>query len=186
MLAFSYFILEVDFAVAHWIFAARYRTIAKEMPIIVQGGSIKSEDKAKDEKQFNKLLILNIIGPSLELAVNIPLNIVVFTQFQTPSTLLTIGAIVFPTFSATLQIISGVVLVRSVLKIKQFYRDKDIEDRLNMPTLLLHSSAFLLYLVSIILYVVIWDFFVVYPDDSQIEDIVIFIFTTEIVISAIA
>jgi hypothetical protein len=35
MLALGYFILEVDFTVAHWIFAARYRTIANEMPIIV-------------------------------------------------------------------------------------------------------------------------------------------------------
>jgi hypothetical protein len=114
------------------------------------------------------------------------LNIVLFTRFQQPSALLSTAAIVFPTFSATLQIISGVVLVRSVLKIKQFYRDKDIEDRLNIPTLLLHSSAFLLYLASIILYVVMWDFFVLFPKDDQIVNIFNVTYSIVIVISAIA
>jgi predicted membrane protein len=140
------------------------------MPIIVSGGSIALEDKKSHNRTYKTLLILNIVGPVIEMAVSIPLNIALFTDFKDPSLAIEISTIVSSTFSESLQIVSGVVLVNSVLKIKRFYRDKDMEDRLNTRTLLVHSTAFILYLISTILQMVLWDLFVAFSDDTTLED----------------
>jgi hypothetical protein len=40
MIAVTYYLFEVTFAVSHWALASNYKMIAKEMPVILDGGQI--------------------------------------------------------------------------------------------------------------------------------------------------
>lgn len=51
-----------------------------------------------------------------------------------------------------LEIVSGVYLVRSVLRIRAVFKEHDAEDQIDGKIMLLHLSAFCVYLVSIIVF----------------------------------
>lgn len=95
-----------------------------------------------------------------------------------PSLTVRVISIITATCSAILQIISGVVLVGSVGSIRQFYRDNNIENQLNSRTILIHSSAFILYLVTSVFYVIIWDIYLVSPYNRKVDLIWLLIYTT--------
>ena len=115
------------FALAHWILAAKYRMNAAEMPLIVQGKQVPEEQRAQRKRTFKVLFALNILAPVAVMLFNIPLNIALFsTVSESPSAFVLFGAIIAPTIMTVLLVISGVVLVQSILKIKHFYQANNI------------------------------------------------------------
>lgn len=185
MIAVTYYLFEVTFAVTHWALASNYKMIAKEMPVILDGGQIDQAQKDRRNKEYNILLALNILAPTIEMAVGIPLNVALFTGSGQPALSITIAAIVFPTFSQLMQVISGIVLISSVVKIRRFYFEKNIEQQLNTGKLLLHASAFGLYLISIVIYYASWDLFLLSPT-KKLEAVTVFLFFVFYVVAAIA
>ena len=186
MIAVTYYLFEVTFAVTHWALASNYKMIAKEMPVILDGGQIDQAQKDRRNKEYKILLALNILAPTMEMAVGIPLNIALFTGSGQPAPSIAIAAIVFPTFSQLMQVISGTVLISSVVKIRRFYFEKNIEQQLNTGKLLLHASAFGLYLISIVIYYASWDLFLLTLTDKKLEAVTVFLFFVFYVVAAIA
>lgn len=78
------------------------------------------------------------------------------------------------------------VLVQSVLKIRQFYRDNSIENQLNTNQLLLHSTAFILYMVAVVLYVVSWDLTISFPNNIMLALIYVIVYSLQCILGAIA
>jgi len=79
-----------------------------------------------------------------------------------------------------------VVLVQSVLRIRQFYRDNSIENQLNTNQLLLHSTAFILYMVAVVLYVVSWDLTISFPNNIMLALIYVIVYSLQCIVGAIA
>jgi len=137
--------------------------IANEMPILVTGGEIDQSEQESRNKEYRILLVLNIVASVLYMIIGIPSNIITFTEQEKLPLLLTVVGVIVPTFATVLQVISGVVLVHSVVKIRRFYLDKNIEQQLNTQKLLIHGSAFSFYLVAIVFYCVSWDLYMIFP-----------------------
>lgn len=77
-------------------------------------------------------------------------------------------------------------MVGSVLKIKQFYKENGNEERLNVKALQLHSSAYILYELGVVMYVVAWDLTICFPDSDALADAYMYVYTLEILISTVA
>lgn len=186
-LATSYFIQMSTFSVAHWILAAKYRMNAAEMPLIVQGKQVPEEQRESRRRNFRLVLALNILATFAELLFDIPLNIALFsTTTESPSAFVLYGAIITPTVMTVFLVVSGVVLIRSILKIRNFYRDSGTESQLNTRALLFHAVAFGLYMIGVVLYAIAWDISTRFPTNEKLVAIMMVVYTVQIVISAVA
>ena len=86
-----------------------------------------------------------------------------------------------------LQSISGVYLVMSLLKIRNFFRGKsEKEVEMNIKTMLIHSTSFLLYLFASVTQLIAFNIFVIEDENSSLPDYYSFTLLFEAAVSFIA
>jgi hypothetical protein len=73
---------------------------------------------------------------------------------------------------ALLAIISGVMLVVGVIRIRKWFKDKDSLNRMNTPAIIRHAIAFGLYLISTCLLAAAQTLYLIWPpnEDHPIVD----------------
>lgn len=64
------------------------------------------------------------------------------------------------------QIISGIYLNIGVYRIHNYFRDKQAEVRVNTKIMILHASAFGLFLLSDVILYSTYTVFIFYPDNN--------------------
>lgn len=153
--------------VSHFLLADKYRTISIKIPSKLDNKP-EVETSHHEKVKYWVLLSLNIIAPVLMGVAAITLRTTVFIKEEKPSTFLSIfNAVAYDTAGA-LQTYSGVVLVRSVLSIRNFFRDKGKEDFINTGMLVRHALAFGLYLFITIIFFLAFTVYAFFPDSPKI------------------
>lgn len=115
--------------------------------MIIEGRKLSSRARATQEKVFYVLLALNILFPVVTGIVLVPFNIDVESG-SLPSTVLIYLITFAPVLTGVMQIVSGVFLMIGVFNIRKYFKQRDQDGQLDIKTLVLHSSAFGLYLLS--------------------------------------
>lgn len=103
--------------------------------------------------------------------VLIPFNLDIYVKPEKDE-LISILAIVVPFCNGFLQVYSGIVLLKAIIKIKTLYKQNEEVDRqLNTQALLVHASSFGLYLVSTAMTLICYAASVLWPLSTPIETI---------------
>lgn len=146
MLGIAYSVQDTPFSVVHLVMAFEYLKIARNIPKAIQ--RLRITNKKCERTTFKIFLVCNLIFPMLEAFVLIPLNNQFYIKNGDPGTFITYCAYIIPDLVGVFQIISGILLVLGVYRIHSYFKDKQAEVRINIKILLLHASAFGLYLLS--------------------------------------
>jgi hypothetical protein len=116
---------DVLFLTSHWIIASKYARIGDEMPYIMSDKDWPEERKEAHERNYGLLLVLNALFPVGEgitaVFSNIHANCVSERAFGVDEVLL----IAFDALDGVLTVLSGVVLIRAIFKIRKFYKEND-------------------------------------------------------------
>jgi hypothetical protein len=140
-------LMDLALCVSHCILAFRYRLIAISGPFGHSGKELPLDKRRKENVLFWGLLTVNIIMTLIETALSVCFYRTIFIKGSTPASELSQFLNLVGLMTGVLQIISGVLLVGSVLAIRKYINTRnDFEIRL--WTLLVHTGAFGLYLLS--------------------------------------
>jgi len=132
--------------------AFEYLKMARNIPRAIEPQSQITNKKCL-RYSFVVLLVCNLLFPLLEAPILIAYNNQLFIKNETPSIFITYCAYIVPDLVGVFQIVSGILLINGVYLIHSFFKEIDAEVRINTKYLLLHGSAFGLYLLSdVILY----------------------------------
>ena len=134
----------MTFCEAHWIFACYYYRVANSNPSTPK--SVVSETWQKTV--FWVGVAVNALVTSSEAVFGILFFANQDKQDPKPWQRWGVGASVIGSLSV--QIISGSILIWSIVKIKK--RMDEIKDEINIEALILHSAAFGLYMISLFVY----------------------------------
>ena len=93
------------------------------------------------------LLFLNVIFPVVTGCVLVPFNVEVYKD-TTQAEWIVFLATFAPILTGLMQIISGVFLMAGVYTIRRFFKAKGSKGELNVRRMVIHASAFGLYLLS--------------------------------------
>ena len=142
----------IPYAIANWVMASRYHTISVEMPFVLDDEPIPRSRCTKASKDFcaivcNTLAALGYEGTN---AWGVWKELKTEGDWEpTPGSLyFNATAASLLTFNFSLMV-SGYVQIRAVLRVLSYFKDND--SPLNMKTLVLHATAFGLYIVTLLI-----------------------------------
>jgi len=155
----------VPFCMSHIMIAEHYNRLATEVPAILAG----REDtlKPRNYARYHFLLACNVIAPMLQAASAYGIRSVTLHGKQPEKWLSLFTTISFEATGAV-QVISGIILVKGVWKIKTFFKENNAEDFLDISTLWRHALTFGIFLVSCVLFYVMFGLFSFFPFNKQI------------------
>lgn len=144
---------DVAFNVSHQMLAKQYNVLANDIPAMLSGVPVK-EDEAKRRLLIHKILIyVNTIVPLSYAVVHFFWHTAVGHDGASTAPLaLDIGNFVNYNMIGVLQIVSGIYLVESVLRIRRFMVGVEGDENIDTKMMLLHVSAYMLYLLASISY----------------------------------
>ena len=103
----------------------------------------------KEQVVFWVVLALNFIFPVLEAALLIPFNIQILVQGkETPSPFVDASTVIVSDAIGLVQIASGVVAMRAIMKIRRFFKEKESVESVDSNMMILHLAAFAIYLLA--------------------------------------
>lgn len=137
-------LMDMTFNVSHHLLAMKYRRIAKFMPLTLEGKKIDESMERKENKLYWGLLVPNMFFPLLDLAQAPWLGKFLAYEQTNPLTDLALGTCNLGI--SICQIISGVILITSVIKINGFLKHKN-PTNVNVKSLVIHAIAFGFYLL---------------------------------------
>ena len=160
------------FAEAHWLFTFYYMRIAKNMPKVI-------DQSEEPQKEYRAVFWLGAV-------VN---GVIAATEFSSylwskhlTNRLLEICVIVSTSGVFVCEIVTGFVLLYSVYIIfKYLHETENSQDRLNLQTLVIHSTSFGLFLVSNLIVAVFYSRYVFNHYDlngSLISEIIDFVLSS--------
>lgn len=135
------------FNVAHFFLAYKYKAIAKKVPAKLNGQPEEPETQC-EKGTFWTLLATNIISAILYGVTFCDLYLAVFVRREPIKHFTAILKYIATYATAFCGIVSGVILVRGVIQIRRFFKERDATDFINLPMLTRHAAAFGLYLLS--------------------------------------
>jgi len=153
-------IYDITFSVQHLNLAMKYSHITKAMPLAIEGKPFTDEMKRKEDRLYWSLLAPNVIFPILYYS---------FRALYTTKTAVDLmnGLSIVSCFGIFIcQITSGVFLAKSVISINYFLRHKN-PDNIDTKGLIIHASAFGIYLVSSLILTFAFTLNIVYPSESN-------------------
>ena len=112
---------------------------------------------------FKVLLVCNLVFPLLEAPILIAYNNQLLIKEKT-STFITYCAYIVPDLVGVFQIASGILLMLGVYRIHSYFKDIEAEVRINTKVLLLHGSAFGLYLLSDVALYTTYNIYIFQPE----------------------
>ena len=143
-------IYNVCFNVSHWIFAFEYYSIARFMPYVFKGQGLPESNLKYDRRLNNTMFLLNIALPLLNKIAALKANLVEGNG-HTVSLWLNIFNVVTMFFVLILRLVIGSFLGYAIYSIwKQLKHSDDKSADVDIRILVLHASAFGLYMISIL------------------------------------
>ncbi len=143
----SFGLQDLGFNVSHHILAMKYREIAITGPFAVYQVQVPQSSVRRHQQLYWTLLALNILVSILEPFFTIPQALK--SRKDNSTTLLNFLACLLPDLTGVLQLISGFLLIISLIKIRNFLSDKSKEVSMNTKTMLIHAVSFLLYILAL-------------------------------------
>jgi hypothetical protein len=151
---------QMPFCVSHYLMAVKYQDMARVVPDLLRGK--KEKPRTTTAKVIHwVLLTLNILAPLLYGWAVIDYDRTKHVLNQPTTDFQTWFCNITAYTSGTLEIVSGIILVRSILKVRDFFRQVGAENYINTKILLRHASAFGLYLLTSTAYFVTWAYFTI-------------------------
>jgi hypothetical protein len=140
---------DICFCTGHWVLAFKYFKIAKNSPRIINGNEAA--------KTYNWLfysgLSLNILFPCLAGVFFILQYQIIDGQRTSGKKQIYDALIVFETAVSLMQLVSGSFLIYAIYTIRNFMKSRgENGQEINLKTMILHSSAFGLYMISVLLF----------------------------------
>lgn len=139
----------------HYFLAMKYRMIARKIPAQFNGEPENPETKY-DRTKYNVLLFFSVIGgPCKALA-----NAFVRISKQIPGHkaesdfMDKVGNPILFNIVGVCQIVYGVILIRSVVRIRRFFKQRKDENYIYTAALCRHATCFVVYLVCCVTYYV--------------------------------
>jgi hypothetical protein len=161
ILGLSFGVTSVFFNVSHFLLADKYKEIATEIPKIIE----QQPPEKKRTCTYWTLLTLNIAAPVIQVASIIYANTLVYVKNGSLTKLADVVNIIAFDLVGLLQIISGVMLINGVIRIRRFFSGKP-DAALNTKYLTLHAGAFGLYLVAVFVLYFVNNLVLIYPTSS--------------------
>jgi hypothetical protein len=173
------------FNVGHFMLAEKYSKIAKKVPAMLNGKPEEVETTCNKVNYW--LLFLNNVISALAYGYSlIPYYRDKYVLFKEPKLGFVIYRIVATFWVRICSIISGYILVVSVLRVKNFFKERNAEDFINTPMLLRHGIAFGLYLLGTILSGVSLVFVNLNPDSVSAYNIFSFFYIVDFLMEFIS
>jgi hypothetical protein len=142
-------LMDLALCVSHCILAFRYRLIALSGPFALEGLELPISKRRKENVLFWGLLTVNIAVPLIETALFVLFYREDLIKGGSPTSAVSQFLNVVSISLGILQIISGVLLVAAVFVIRKYINTRD-DQEIRPATLLVHTGAFGLYLLSLI------------------------------------
>jgi hypothetical protein len=157
----------VPFSLSHFMLADKYRNMLKNIPCKLEGKPV-APLTSWDKFAYWALLAANIIFPLSFAVVVFLFRRDTFVKEITPSSTFTIAMDTCTQLTGVFQIVSGVILIKSVWGIRSYFKQKGAMNYINTSMLLTHAAAFCLYLVSAIGYFGTYLFVMLFPGNTNI------------------
>ena len=161
LLGVGYAVQDGTFSVVHLVIAFEYLKIARNVPKAIKRQRFMNRKRRR--VVFLLLLVCNVLFPLLEAVVLIPFNTQLFIEGLVPGKIVSYCADIVPDLVGVFQIVSGVILNVGVYRIHSYFKDRKGEVRVNTEIMILHASAFLLYLVGDVVLYLAYTAYVIYP-----------------------
>ena len=124
----------------HFFLTMKYQFIAEKVPILIENRQPEPESTGHKVFYWSMLVINVVIGP-LVFVQSFTFNIVYRIHGEDPGTFL----VVIDTLAAVMngfQILLGVILINSVLKIRRFFKERNDEGYIDTAALSRHAACF--------------------------------------------
>lgn len=139
-------------AIVHYMLATKYQLIARDMPVMFDGKDAKRQSECS--KDVNRVLwFLNIVcGPLKGFATFWQRNIE-WHKLDQPNSFQATTIVLMFDVDGFCEIVSGIILLSSVIKIRRFFRERD-SSQMDTSALCRHASCYVLYLFAVVAYFV--------------------------------
>jgi hypothetical protein len=149
-------------AVVHFCLAWKYREISRRIPNTIDKKPLEEETTC--ERVFYwVMLTLNVVsGPcrSVASAVFRTINMI---KHKKPGRFLKIMIPISFDLPGFCSIVSGIILVCSVMKIRRFFKKRNDEEYIDLRALCRHASCFVFYLVGAIIFYTAYNIYTFSP-----------------------
>ena len=167
MQAFTIFIRDLCFNCAHWLFAYEYYDAARLMPSVLKKDKVSQSEVKYPKTFFRVLLCLNIFIPFLEGLLDYVRNKSGLANYNGPAKpIWNILLVIVTFFNSMTQIFSVFTLGIAIFKIKKYLSETGNSGMLNTKILVIHLSAFGLFMFSILVFEISASFFVFVNQDK--------------------
>lgn len=139
------------FGVAHFLLAVKYRSMAINVPLLLQGKD-QEIPTTKDNVIYWSLITGNIIAPIFYGILGSLFRYKVLTLHEHPDGWFAFWFNAVLDIVAVLQIYTGVILVKSVFDIRSFFVENNAANYINTTMLIRHALAFGAYMITIVMY----------------------------------
>jgi hypothetical protein len=158
------------FCISHYLLAVKYQTMSQTVMLVIDGQARKKET-TWDKVIFWLILSLNVMLPLYRALVAIEYRLKLLNG-ESIQDWVYISSNISIAGVGLLQVLSGTILIISVVKIHRFFVKKQAADFINTRMLLRHAASFGIYTLSMALYyaascIHIWD-----PHDDEMYEIV--------------
>lgn len=149
-------------AIVHFLLAMKYRTIARDAPQVLDHKPIKPTTLG--EKIFYwSMLVLNILSGPIKVYAAVTFRMIVNIKKEQPGPFVSWMFNASWNFVGFCSIISGIILVQSVVKIRRFFKERGDEGYINTKVLCQHATCFGSYLVACVFYYAAHSVYTMYP-----------------------
>lgn len=147
MLGIGWACSQLPFNLVHFLLAWQYKTTSEKIPLILSDEPI-TKDSRCSKIVYWSLFCLNIFFPLFQGFTVVFYNATIHIKQVDP----TVFGLLFFNLSINgtdlLQVISGVILVKSIIKIRAFYVRTNNTQSLNIKVLQIHATSYILYLIA--------------------------------------
>jgi hypothetical protein len=139
-------------SIVHYLLAVKYRLMRKRVPTVIEGKPMPIETQT-ERTVYWVMLALNVISGPLKCY---SYNVIFRDGLDAPKDKTDLDVQASFYLVIICQLISGVMLVYSVTKIRNFFRDKGAEHFVDTEGLKRHSYCFILYLAAMAVYYTVY------------------------------
>lgn len=131
------------YAVSHWIIAFKYNKIASEFPYLLNKQKIPASLLASHKRMYWIFLILGMLPAILESVLGIPFYSHIYIQRDNKSTdPFSNSFIALYSFNFCLICVTIFVLSLAIFKIRRFYRENKLSEKMNTKAMVIHVLTF--------------------------------------------
>lgn len=174
----------------HWELAWIYRKLSRDAPKAIEHAkengdrestfAVVEAESEEDKRKYKVILALNYITPILSGVFDILYYLKAINDVENSSAAISnnrftyveqglrISLCAVVSSVGVLQCISGVILIRSVFSIRNFFKTHDADEVIDTRQLVLHSSAFGIYLIAQVIYYGSWTIRIKRDDQSAL------------------